>query len=74
MTVDMPIQVYRFYYRCTNCAAEFTMKTDPKNSDYTLEQVSPGPQILERLRRRGDQALCVPIYMPMLKIMTCERR
>ena len=22
--------VFRFYYRCTNCAAEFCMKTDPK--------------------------------------------
>lgn len=24
------IQIYRFYYRCTCCAAEFTMKTDPQ--------------------------------------------
>jgi hypothetical protein len=31
-------QVYRFYYRCKNCAAEFTMKTDPASNDYQLEQ------------------------------------
>lgn len=31
------IQIFRFYWRCTNCAAEFTMKTDPQNSDYVLE-------------------------------------
>ncbi|KXZ45532.1 hypothetical protein GPECTOR_53g118 [Gonium pectorale] len=32
------IQVFRFYYRCKKCAAEFCMKTDPKNADYVLEQ------------------------------------
>ncbi|KIY95144.1 hypothetical protein MNEG_12818 [Monoraphidium neglectum] len=31
------IQVFRFYYRCTKCAAEFTMKTDPKTADYVME-------------------------------------
>lgn len=31
-------QIFRFYYRCTNCAAEFTMKTDPKSSDYIMEE------------------------------------
>ncbi|GFH13959.1 uncharacterized protein HaLaN_10523, partial [Haematococcus lacustris] len=32
------IQIYRFYYRCTCCAAEFTMKTDPQSTDYKLEE------------------------------------
>jgi hypothetical protein len=32
------VQIFRFYYRCKNCAAEFTMKTDPKTSDYVLEE------------------------------------
>jgi hypothetical protein len=32
------LQIFRFYYRCTNCAAEFTMKTDPKTSDYIMEE------------------------------------
>jgi hypothetical protein len=31
-------QIYRFYYRCKNCAAEFCMKTDPKTSDYVMEE------------------------------------
>jgi hypothetical protein len=31
------IKVYRFYGRCTHCWSEFTFKTDPKNSDYTME-------------------------------------
>lgn len=31
------LRVYRFYGRCRHCWAEFTFKTDPKNSDYTME-------------------------------------
>eukprot|EP00191_Tetraselmis_sp_GSL018_P007065 CAMPEP_0177600084 /NCGR_PEP_ID=MMETSP0419_2-20121207/13400_1 /TAXON_ID=582737 /ORGANISM="Tetraselmis sp., Strain GSL018" /LENGTH=300 /DNA_ID=CAMNT_0019092985 /DNA_START=89 /DNA_END=988 /DNA_ORIENTATION=+ len=31
------IQIFRFYFRCSKCSAEITMKTDPKNSDYALE-------------------------------------
>ncbi|KAL9232495.1 hypothetical protein vseg_007603 [Gypsophila vaccaria] len=31
------IQIVRFYFKCTKCSAELTMKTDPKNSDYTVE-------------------------------------
>jgi hypothetical protein len=31
------IQVFRFYWRCTQCAAEFTLKTDPQNADYIVE-------------------------------------
>lgn len=32
------IQVFRFYYRCAHCSAEFCMKTDPKNADYVMEK------------------------------------
>lgn len=32
------LQVFRFYFRCTKCAAEYTLKTDPQNSDYIVEQ------------------------------------
>eukprot|EP00199_Chlamydomonas_sp_CCMP681_P005284 CAMPEP_0119115274 /NCGR_PEP_ID=MMETSP1180-20130426/50407_1 /TAXON_ID=3052 ORGANISM="Chlamydomonas cf sp, Strain CCMP681" /NCGR_SAMPLE_ID=MMETSP1180 /ASSEMBLY_ACC=CAM_ASM_000741 /LENGTH=131 /DNA_ID=CAMNT_0007104177 /DNA_START=107 /DNA_END=498 /DNA_ORIENTATION=+ len=32
------IQIYRFYWRCKNCAAEMTMKTDPEGTDYQLEE------------------------------------
>lgn len=31
------LKVYRFYGRCKHCWSEFTFKTDPKNSDYTME-------------------------------------
>ncbi|KAH9615790.1 hypothetical protein KSS87_019887 [Heliosperma pusillum] len=31
------IQIVRFYFKCTKCSAEITMKTDPRNSDYTVE-------------------------------------
>ncbi|KAK6255511.1 hypothetical protein SCA6_016816 [Theobroma cacao] len=31
------IQIFRFYFKCTKCSAEIAMKTDPKNSDYTVE-------------------------------------
>mmetsp|Transcript_2151 Transcript_2151/g.6348 ORF Transcript_2151/g.6348 Transcript_2151/m.6348 type:complete len:313 (-) Transcript_2151:301-1239(-) len=31
------IQIFRFYFRCSKCAAEITMKTDPQNSDYSVE-------------------------------------
>merc|ERR1719356_2139313 len=31
------IRIFRFYFRCPACAAELTIKTDPKNSDYTVE-------------------------------------
>lgn len=31
------IRIYRFYYKCTNCSAEFCMKTDPQTTDYIVE-------------------------------------
>ncbi|KEH42687.1 putative CWC16 protein [Medicago truncatula] len=31
------IQIFRFYGKCTCCSAEYTMKTDPRNSDYVVE-------------------------------------
>ncbi|TVU34305.1 hypothetical protein EJB05_16136, partial [Eragrostis curvula] len=31
------IQVYRFYIRCTRCAAEIAFKTDPASSRYAVE-------------------------------------
>ncbi|PRP73833.1 coiled-coil domain-containing protein [Planoprotostelium fungivorum] len=31
------VKIFRFYMHCTNCATEFTIKTDPANSDYVAE-------------------------------------
>ena len=31
------IKIFRFYFKCTRCYAEVTMKTDPKNHDYVCE-------------------------------------
>lgn len=31
------LKLHRFYLRCSTCAAEITMKTDPENTDYTME-------------------------------------
>lgn len=31
------IKIFRFYFKCTRCYAEITMKTDPKNHDYVCE-------------------------------------
>jgi len=31
------IKVFRFYIRCTRCSSELSIKTDPKNRDYSCE-------------------------------------
>ena len=31
------IQIFRFYFKCITCSAEFTIKTDPENMDYVVE-------------------------------------
>jgi hypothetical protein len=31
------IKIIRFFFKCSRCATEITMKTDPRNSDYVCE-------------------------------------
>lgn len=31
------IQIYRFYIRCPQCLSEISFKTDPKNTDYVID-------------------------------------
>ncbi|XP_059295398.1 uncharacterized protein LOC132048722 [Lycium ferocissimum] len=31
------IKIFRFYLNCTNCSAQITYKTNPKDSDYIVE-------------------------------------
>ncbi|KAH7529012.1 hypothetical protein FEM48_Zijuj05G0138500 [Ziziphus jujuba var. spinosa] len=31
------IRKFRFYFNCTNCSAELSIKSDPQNSDYIVE-------------------------------------
>ncbi|KAK8307817.1 hypothetical protein V6Z11_D02G011900 [Gossypium hirsutum] len=31
------IRMHRFYFKCTKCSAEMTIKTDPQNKNYVVE-------------------------------------
>jgi Saf4/Yju2 protein len=48
------IQIFRFYFKCTKCSAEITFKTDPQNSDYTVE--SGASRNFEPWRDKDEEA------------------
>ncbi|CAL5321107.1 unnamed protein product [Camellia sinensis] len=48
------IRIFRFYFKCTKCSAELTIKTDPQNSDYVVE--SGASQNFEPWRARDEEA------------------
>ncbi|KMZ57761.1 hypothetical protein ZOSMA_82G00770 [Zostera marina] len=57
------IQIFRFYFKCTKCSAELTMKTDPQNSDYVVESGASRnfepwrnkDEELDNLKRKRDE-------------------
>ncbi|KAK8683957.1 hypothetical protein V6N13_039998 [Hibiscus sabdariffa] len=49
------IQIFRFYFKCTNCSAQMTIKTDPKNSDYIVE--SGATRNFEPWRAEDEEAM-----------------
>ncbi|OVA08412.1 CWC16 protein [Macleaya cordata] len=48
------IEIFQFYYKCTKCSAEFTIKTDPRNSDYVVE--SGVTRNFEPWRKKDEEA------------------
>ncbi|XP_010431089.1 PREDICTED: coiled-coil domain-containing protein 94 homolog [Camelina sativa] len=55
------IQIHRFYIKCTKCLAEVIIKTDPKNSSYTVESGATclynGVEEKEKRREETENAL-----------------
>ncbi len=58
------MKIFRFYYKCKNCAAEFCMKTDPKSADYIVEagatrnfeaSKAAGREIDDRKRKKEEE-------------------
>ncbi|CAL5350715.1 unnamed protein product [Camellia sinensis] len=48
------IQIFRFYFKCTKCSAELTIKTDPQNSYYVVE--SGASRNFEPWRAKDEEA------------------
>ena len=56
------IKIFRFYYRCTACSAEFCMKTAPKNADYVVE--GGATRNYEPWRDKDEQARAYALAPP----------
>lgn len=67
------IQIFRFYFKCTKCSAEITYKTDPKNSDYTVE--SGATRNFEPWRGKDEVPVsCAFIFMFSFSFRKLRRR
>jgi len=53
----LTINIYRFYFRCTQCYAEITFKTDPKNNDYVVEHGAKRSYEAWKDDQQAEQAL-----------------
>ena len=60
------IEVIRFYFKCTRCTTEITMKTDPRNHDYVCESnatrqyderrdLEAAEEALEKMKKEEEQ-------------------
>lgn len=70
------LPIFRFYIKCTRCLAEITFKTDPENTDYTMEHGATRNFQAEKLleeeekrvqKEREDEELNNPMKAPKAK-------
>lgn len=76
----LDIEIIRFFFKCTRCTTEITMKTDPKNNDYICESnatrqyderrdLEAAESALNQLKSKDDQD-----PMKVLEARTYESR
>ncbi|XP_066061858.1 splicing factor YJU2 [Chamaea fasciata] len=51
------LPIFRFYIKCTRCLAEITFKTDPENTDYTMEHGATRNFQAEKLLEEEEKRL-----------------
>eukprot|EP00795_Rhopilema_esculentum_P003291 gene3291-1623_t len=51
------LRIFRFYIRCPKCLSEITFKTDPENTDYTMEEGATRNFEAFRLAKKQEERL-----------------